>query len=82
MKDDILRINYIQLDKTTLQVIADSDKKSKSKKYMCLYKSGEFRYLIIIYDYQKTREGSYSREFLNEFSDFIQTDIYTVCNKV
>ena len=49
---------------------------------MCLYKSGEFRYLIIIYDYQKTREGSYSREFLNEFSDFIQTDRYTVCNKV
>jgi len=39
MKEELLKTNYIQADETTLQVIDDSGKDSKSKKYMWLYKS-------------------------------------------
>ena len=58
MKDELLSRNYIQADETTLKVIDDNGKESKSKKYMLLYKSGELKDPIILYDYQKTRSSS------------------------
>ncbi|WP_427746601.1 IS66 family transposase [Clostridium sp. SGI.024] len=58
MKDELLSRNYIQADETTLQVIDDNGKESNSKKYMWLYKSGELKDPIILYDYQKTRSSS------------------------
>lgn len=82
MKDELLERNYIQADETTLQVIDDNGKDSKSKKYMWLYKSGGFKNPIILYDYQKTRSSSCPKEFLKEFSGFLQTDGYAGYNKV
>lgn len=82
MKDELIIRNYIQADETTLQVIEDNGKDSKSKKYMWLYKSGESRDPIILYDYQKTRSSSCPKEFLKEFSGFLQTDGYAGYNKV
>ena len=82
MKDELLSRNYIQADETTLQVIDDNGKESNSKKYMWLYKSGELKDPIILYDYQKTRSSSCPKEFLKKFSGFLQTDGYTGYNKV
>ncbi|MBD7916146.1 transposase [Clostridium sp. Sa3CUN1] len=39
MKKELLNRNYIQADETTLKVINDNGKDSKSKKYMWLYMS-------------------------------------------
>lgn len=82
MRDELLKRSYIQADETTLQVIDDNAKDSKSKKYMWLYKSGGFKNPIILYDYQKTRSSSCPKEFLKEFSGFFQTDGYAGYNKV
>ena len=54
----------------------------KNKKYICLYRSGESREPIILYDYQKTRSSSCPKEILKEFSDFLQTDGYNRYNEV
>ncbi len=53
MKEELLKSPYVQADETTLQVIEDNGKESKSKKYMWLYKTGGNVRPIIIYDYQK-----------------------------
>lgn len=82
MKYELLKRNYIQADETTLQVIDDDGEDSKSKKYMWLYKSGASKEPIILYDYQKTRSSSCPKEFLKEFSGFLQTDGYSGYNKV
>lgn len=77
MKNELLRRNYIQSDYTILQVIDNNSKKSKSKKYMWLYRSSEFKDPIILYDYQKNKIKLLSERFLKEFSGFLQTDGYT-----
>src|SRR5471030_662156 len=82
MKEELLNRNYIQADETTLQVIDDCGKDSKSKKYMWLYKSGALESPIVLYDYQKTRSGSCPKEFLKGFSGYLQTDGYSGYNSV
>lgn len=40
MKRELLKKSYIQVDATTLQVIAEKGMDAKGKKYMWLYKTG------------------------------------------
>ncbi|WP_346916264.1 IS66 family transposase [Clostridium sp.] len=82
MKKELVKTKYIQADETTLKVIEDCGKDSKSKKYMWLYKTGPSIDPIILYDYQKTRSSSCPKEFLKDFSGYLQTDGYTGYNKV
>jgi len=82
MKEELLKTNYIQADETTVQVIENDGKDSKSKKYMWLYKSGALESPIILYNYQKTRSGSCPKEFLKGFSGYLQTDGYNGYNSV
>lgn len=82
MKDKLIESSYVQADETTVQVIENNGKESKSKKYMWLYKTGSCVNPIILYDYQKTRAGSCPREFLKNFSGYLQTDGYAGYNNV
>jgi len=82
MKEELLKSPYVQADETTLRVIEDNGKESKSKKYMWLYKTGGNVRPIIIYDYQKTRSSSCPRDFLSGFSGYLQTDGYAGYNNV
>lgn len=82
MKEELLNSNYVQADETTLKVIENNGKESKSKKYMWIYKTGASKNPIILYDYQKTRSSSCPKEFLKDFSGFLQTDGYQGYNKV
>lgn len=51
MKKKLIERDYIQADETTLKVIDDNGKDSKSKKYMWMYRSGGCKAPIILYDY-------------------------------
>lgn len=82
MKKKLIERDYIQADETTLKVIDDNGRDSKSKKYMWLYRSGGCKVPIILYDYQRTRSSSCPREFLKGFSGYLQTDGYNGYNKV
>jgi transposase len=82
MKEELIKSNYIQADETTVQVIHDSGKKSKSKKYMWLYKTAGDNDIIILYDYQNTRSSSCPKNFLEGFSGYLQTDGYDGYNRV
>ena len=82
MRKKLIERDYIQADETTLKVIDDNGKDSKSKKYMWMYRSGGCIAPIILYDYQRTRSSSCPREFLKGFSGYLQTDGYNGYNKV
>lgn len=82
MIEALLKRDYIQADETVLKVLDDKGKESKKQKYMWLYKSPDLDGPIIIYDYQRTRSGSCPRDFLGEFSSYLQTDAYAGYNKV
>ena len=64
MKKELLNKRYIQADETTLKVINNNCKDSKSKKYMWLYMSNTHSKPVILYDYQSTRSSSCPKNFL------------------
>ena len=82
MKKELLNRNYIHANETTLKVINDNGKSSKSKKYMWLYMSETNAKPIILYDYQNTRSSSCPKAFLGEYSGYLQTDGYSGYNSV
>ena len=82
MKKELLSRRYINADETTLKVINDNGKDSKSKKYMWLYMSNTHSKSVILYDYQSTRSSSCPKNFLGDFSGFLQTDGYNGYNSV
>lgn len=82
MKEELLTRNYIHADETTLKVINDNGKDSKSKKYMWLYMSETNRRPVILYEYQSTRSSSCPRNFLGDYKGFLQTDGYSGYNSV
>lgn len=82
MKKELLNRNYIHADETTLKVINDNGKDSKSKKYMWLYMSETPSNPVILYDYQSTRSSSCPKNFLGDFKGFLQTDGYNGYNSV
>ena len=82
MKEDLLERNYIHADETTLKVINDNGKDSNSKKYMWLYMSETDNRPVILYDYQSTRSSSCPKNFLGDYSGYLQTDGYSGYNSV
>jgi transposase len=82
MKEQLLESHYIQADETTVVVVDSKGQESKAKKYMWLYKTGQSKNPIILYDYQKTRSSSCAKDFLQGFSGILQTDGYTGYNQV
>lgn len=82
MKEDLLKRDYIHADETTLKVINDNGKDSKSKKYMWLYMSETNDKPVILYDYQSTRSSSCPKNFLDNFTGYLQTDGYSGYNSV
>jgi transposase len=82
MKEELLSRDYIHADETTVMVINEKGKESKSKKYMWLYKTGTLSKPIIIYDYQSTRSSSHPVNFLKGYSGYLQTDGYKAYGKV
>ena len=82
MKEDLLTRDYVHADETTLKVINDDGKDSKSKKYMWLYMSETKGKPVILYDYQSTRSSSCPKNFLKDYKGYLQTDGYSGYNSV
>ena len=80
MKVKLLESKYIQADETTLKVVENDGSESRSKRYMWLYKTGGDKQPIILYEYQKTRSSTCPKNFLRDFSGYLQTDGYSGYN--
>ncbi len=71
--------HVIQADETPCLVNKDG-RPAGSKSYMWVYRSGYLYHekQIILYEFQKTRNASYPREFLKNYSGICVTDGYQV----
>ena len=79
MKKELLKVPVIQADETPVEVSKDGRPKG-SKSYMWVYRTGcrEPVPPVILYEYQKTRNASHPREFLEGYSGVCVTDGYQV----
>ncbi|MGG5253704.1 IS66 family transposase [Neobacillus sp. SM06] len=78
----LLKLDILQADETTLQVLHEPDRPATSKSYLWLYRTGKEGPPIIVYDYQETRAGENPKNFLNGFKGYLQVDGYAGYHKV
>ena len=64
-------------DETTLQVLHEPGKPSKSKSYMWLYRTGSDAAMpIVLYEYQPSRKAEHPAKFLKNFKGYLHADGY------
>ena len=77
MKSKLRREEALHADETTLQVLKEPGKSSRSESYMWLYRtSGCAAHPIVLYEYQPTRSSSHPKAFLAEYRGYLHTDGY------
>jgi transposase len=76
MKEDLKSLDYVCSDETTLNVL----KEEQATNYMWLHMSGERKNRAIIYEYQASRSGKPTSEFLSSFNGYHQCDGYSGYN--
>jgi transposase len=82
LKQEIITSDYIQADETTVQVLAEDNRKATTKSYMWLYLTGRKDKKCIVYDYQPTRESKNATHFLTGFKGYLQADGYAGYNAI
>lgn len=83
MVKTLLTKDILHADETTLQVLKESGKATKTKSYMWLYRTGRYsKNQILIYDYQPTRGGDNPKRFLSDFKGYLHVDGYAGYNQV
>lgn len=67
----------LQADETTVQVLHEEGRAPAAKSYMWLYRTGrDADGPIVLYEYQKTRQGRHPKAFLAGFEGYLQVDGY------
>lgn len=73
----------LHCDETSIQVLKEDGKKTQSKSYMWLYRTGQDSSRpIILYDYQSSHSGDNAVHFLKGFRGYLHTDGYSGYNKL
>jgi len=87
MQQDLLLIDYVSSDDTTMptlreQVLENRGKKAKTN-YIWVYTGfSANKSPIVIYDFTQGRDGCYPEEFLKNFTGYVQADAYSGYNGI
>jgi len=83
LQTELLKHDILQADETPVQVSKDG-RPAGSKSYMWVYRTGKMHKTspIILYNYQRTRNSSHPKEFLEGFQGTLVTDGYQVYHKL
>ena len=76
LKEGVKTGTYIQMDETPLQVMGEGGRPDTSKSYMWLARGGPPETPIVYYNYQETRKAEFVKDFLEDYSGFLQSDGY------
>ncbi len=68
LKEDMNSSNYICSDETTINVLNNE----KSNNYMWLHMSGNRKQRAVVYEYQESRSGSSTSDFLKNFKGYLK----------
>lgn len=77
LQDEVLGGLFIQADETVLQVLREPGRSPASKSYMWIFRRGDPKRPVLIYQYHPTRSGEVVRSFLGDFQGTVQTDGYS-----
>jgi hypothetical protein len=80
LHEHLLKLDILQADETTLQVLHEDGRAANSKSYIWLYRSGRYGPPIVLFDYQTTRAGKHPQQFLSGFKGYLQIDGYAGYN--
>ena len=80
IQDEVLAGKLINIDETTVQVLAEPGRAATSTSYMWLFRRGDPDRPALIYQYHPTRAGDIAKTFLDDFQGYVQTDGYSGYN--
>jgi len=72
--DHILDGQLINIDETTVQVLAEPGRAATATSYMWLFRRGDPDRPALIYQYHPTRAGDVAKTFLGDYQGIVQTD--------
>lgn len=76
MRNKIKTGPFLQMDETTVQVHGEEDKPDSSTSYIWVTKGGPPEFQIALYEYDRSRSSQYIRNFVEDYSGFLQSDGY------
>lgn len=76
LRKEVVKNEYLQADESPIPVLDKSKKKRTHRGYQWLYYAKDAN--LVVFDYQKGRGRDGPREFLKDFSGYLQTDGYSV----
>jgi transposase len=76
LQDEIVSGNYINIDETPVQVLAEPGRPPTSKSYMWVFRRGDPEKTVLVFEYHETRHGDAAKTFLGNFKGHVQTDGY------
>jgi Transposase and inactivated derivatives len=83
LKAKLLEHDVLHADETTLQVLREPGKTSRSKSYMWLYRtSGDAEHPIVLYEYQNSRKAEHPKLFLKSWRGYLHADGYDGYHKL
>jgi len=82
MKDHIKIGNYLQMDETVLKVHGEDGKLDSSNSYIWVSRGGPADSEIVLYEYNRSRNANYIKDFTEGFSGFVQSDGYPGYDKI
>ncbi len=83
IREDLVKRDILHADETVVQVLKEPGRKPENKSYMWVYATAtQDKKAAVVYDYQPSRSGDCAKNFLGEFSGYLQTDGYAGYHKV
>ena len=77
IKSRLALSEVLHADETTLQVLKEPGKGSRTESYMWLYRTSGFCSTpVVLYEYQPTRSSAHPKAFLEGFKGYLHTDGY------
>lgn len=76
LQDEVLAGHLINIDETTVQVLAEPGRDPTTKSYMWIFQRGDPEKSALIYQYHPTRSGHVAVAFLRGYEGYVQTDGY------
>lgn len=83
MRTKMLKEDILHADETTVQVLKEPGRASRTNSYMWLYRTGkEASVQIVLFEYQETRSSVHPKKFLSGFKGCLHTDGYSGYGKL
>jgi transposase len=76
LKAELLASPYLHCDETYFQVMNEPGRANTAKSYMWVTTGGADGHRVALYQYSRTRNAAFIKEFLADYRGFLQTDGY------